>query len=682
MQMKITRGRLIQVFSVFIIHIITLFFLQRFLSGFNADSLRSLMVFTIFLAVAQTAFWWVFINLLSWLPVWLYPILTFILNGFFIFLVGNQVRGIEIDSIATGLWIALWVTAVDAVAGVLLSLDEDNLFDRIVIGRMVSRRGKPIRTDVPGFLFFEIDGLSEMLFCRALEQGYMPTVQRWIKDGTHQILGWETDFSAQTGAMQTGILLGNNTDVPAYRWWDREKKRIIMSGLPKDAQAIEARLTSGKGLCSDGGASRGNMFSADAAESMLTFSTLRNRERGRGPGFYFYLFSPYVIARLVTRFIVEVIKEWWQAAAQRRQKYPYRVKARNFAYAFLRGFMGPVLQDLVTYIVISDILRGLPAVYALYAGYDDLSHFAGMTSPESLEALHEVDRYLARIERAIEQAPRPYHIVVLSDHGQSLGPTFEAAHGMTLEKLVKSFVGHEEQVYYSEAHNDSWDNLNALLSESTNADTRTAGLVRKMFASRTHDDTVEVAPKNETSEEEHKKAEQAKVVVMGSGCAGLIYFTDARERMTFEQIQAAYPELIVGLYTHPGIGFLLVRTETEGDIVIGKAGVHYLVDDRVEGVDPLAVFGPNAATHMRRESNYSNCPDLVVNTTYNPETQELAGFENQVSHHGGIGGPQNHAFILRPVALPYNGQPVVTAVAVHDLLRGWREQVQKLNGSK
>jgi hypothetical protein len=93
MQMKITRGRLIQVFSVFIIHIITLFFLQRFLSGFNADSLRSLMVFTIFLAVAQTAFWWVFINLLSWLPVWLYPILTFILNGFFIFLVGNQVRG-------------------------------------------------------------------------------------------------------------------------------------------------------------------------------------------------------------------------------------------------------------------------------------------------------------------------------------------------------------------------------------------------------------------------------------------------------------------------------------------------------------------------------------------------------------------------------------------------------------
>ena len=677
--MKITRARLIQLVSVFIVHLITLFFLERFLSGFNADSLRSLMVFTILLAVAQAAFWWVFINLISWLPVWLYPVLTFLLNGFFIFLVGNQIRGIEIDSISTGLWIGLWVTAIDAVVGVLLSMDEDNLFDRMVIGRMVSRRGKPTKTDVPGFMFFEIDGLSEMLFRRALAEGKMPTVQRWINEGTHQILGWETDYSAQTGAMQTGILLGNNKDVPAYRWWDREKKKIIMSGIPRDAQAIEARLTTGKGLCANGGASRGNMFSADASESMLTFSTLRNRERGRGPGFYFYLLSPYVIARLVTRFIVEVIKEWWEAAAQKRRKDPYRVTARNFAYAFLRAFMGPVMQDLVTYIVISDILRGIPAIYALYAGYDDLSHFAGMSSPEALDALHEVDRYLARIERAIQQAPRPYHIVVLSDHGQSLGPTFEAAHKTSLEKLVKTFVG--DGVYYTESHKDSWDNLNAVLSESANADTRTASLVRKMLASRRSDDYVEVGPKSKTSEKETQKAEKAKVVVYGSGCAGLIYFTDASERMTFEQIQAAYPELIVGLYSHPGIGFLLVRTESEGDIVIGKHGVHYLVDDRCEGADPLADFGPNAADHLRRESSYSNCPDLVVNTIYNPETQELAGFENQVSHHGGMGGPQNHPFILRPVALPYNGQPVVTAVAVHDLLWGWREQVQHLNGS-
>jgi hypothetical protein len=647
------------------------------MSGFQANSLGSLVVATIALGIAQSAFWWVFINIFARLPSWLYPVLTFALNGVLVRVIGNLVPGITIDA-GTGIWIAIWLTVVDAIIGELLSLDEDARFDRNVTRRMVSRRGKPVQTEVPGFLFLEIDGLSEMLLRQAINEGYTPTIKGWIDQGSHQIMGWETDFSSQTGAMQTGILLGNNTDVPAYRWWDRSQNRMVMSGMPKDAQAIEARLSRGNGLCSDGGASRGNMFSGDATESMLTFSTIRNRERSRGPNLYFYLFNPYVIARLITRFIIEVIKEWWQAAQQRRRKDKYIIKARGLAYAFLRGFMSPVLQDLVTYTVISDILRGLPAIYALYAGYDDLSHFAGMSAPESFEALHEVDRYFARLEKAIKSAPRPYHIVVLADHGQSLGPTFQAAHGKTLEQLVKELIKSEQEIFYSDAHNDSWDNLNAVLSEGANDKTRTAGLIRKMLASRMSEDTIEVAPKGSTADKVKSEAEKARVVVMGSGSTGLIYFTDSQQRMTFEQIQAAHPELILGLKDHPGIGFILVRSEIQGDIVVGKHGVHYLKDDLVEGIDPLEVFGPNAANHLRRESSFANCPDLVVNTLYDPATLELAGFENQVSHHGGLGGPQNHPFILRPVKLPHDGSPVVGAESVHHLLRGWREQVQNL----
>ena len=293
----------------------------------------------------------------------------------------------------------------------------------------------PSKTDVPGFLFLEIDGLSETLFRKALDEGHMPLLKQWIDKGTHQIVGWETDFSAQTGAMQSGILLGNNTDVPAYRWWDREQKRIVMSGMPKDAMAIEARLSRGNGLCSDGGSSRGNMFSGDAKESMLTFSTLRNPERRGGPGFYFFLFNPYVIARIITRFITMVIKEWWQAWEQRRRKDKYQAPARNLVYGFMRGALGPILHDLVTYTVISDILRGLPAIYALYSAYDDLAHFAGITAPECFEELTETDHYFARLEAALKNAPRPYHVIILSDHGQTIGPRFEAAYGTSLEDI-------------------------------------------------------------------------------------------------------------------------------------------------------------------------------------------------------------------------------------------------------
>jgi uncharacterized membrane protein YvlD (DUF360 family) len=680
--MKITRRRIIQIIAVFIVHALTLFIVQKNLEGFQVDSLAALVALTIALAALQSAFWWVFIKFFTWLPSWLYPILTFALNGLLVLLIGNFIPGITIDNVRTGILIALWLAVVDAILGELLSLDEDARFDRNVTRQMVSRLGKPTKTDVPGFLFLEIDGLSEKLLRRAIEDGYTPTIKGWIDKGSHILMGWETDFSSQTGAMQTGILLGNNSDIPAYRWWDRSQNKMVMSGKPVDAQAIEARLSAGIGLCSDGGASRGNMFSGDATESMLTFSTLRNRDRARGPGFYFYLFSPYVVARLLTRFTTEVIKEWWQAAQQRRRKDKYRVKARGFAYSFLRGFMGPVLQDMVTYTLISDILRGLPAVYALYAGYDDLAHFAGMTATECFEGLHEIDRYFARVENAIKIAPRPYHIVILADHGQSLGPTFETAYGKSLEQLVKELIKSDSDVFYSDSHNDSWDNLNAMLSESTSANTRTAGLMRKMLSSRAHDDYVEVAKKGAEADKVEAEAEKAKVIVLGSGSTGLIYFSGAAQRMTFEQIQTSYPELILSLKDHPGIGFLLVRTEAQGDIVIGKHGVHYLRDNKVEGMDPLADYGPNAARHLRRESSFSNCPDLLVNTLYDPITEELAGFEKQVSHHGGMGGPQNHPFILRPTALPYDGTPIIGAESVHHLLRGWREQFQNLEAPK
>jgi len=676
---KITRARIIQILAIMIVHVITLFVLQRFLSGFVATSLRSLVAVTIALAIAQSIFWWVFVNFFAWLPVWLYPILTFILNGLFVSIIGNLVPGITITDIATGIWIVVWLTAVDAVLSGLLSLDEDAQFDRNVTRPMVARRGKPDHTDVPGFLFLEIDGLGEALLRRAVNEGHMPTLKRWIDQGTHKITGWETDFSSQTGAMQTGILLGNNTDVPAYRWWDRAQGKLIMSGLPKDAQAIEARLSNGKGLCSDGGSSRGNMFSGDATESMFTFSTILNRARGRGPGFYFYLVSPYVLARLVTRFITYVIKEWWQAFLQRRRKDKYVVSSRNLTYGFLRGFMGPILHDLVTFTVISDALRGLPAVYALFSAYDDLAHFAGMQTPEAFEELGEVDRYFTRIEHALAFAPRPYHIVVLSDHGQSMGPTFKSASGMSLEELVQGLIKEDTKVFAALETNEAWDNLNAVLSESTNSNARSASVIRRALASKASDGVVKVGPERETDTAVEASAKEAKVIVMGSGSTGLIYFTESKERMTYEQIQDAHPDLILGLINNPGIGFLLVKSEQQGAMVMTKGGVQFLNDDTIEGEDPLTVYGPNAAALLRRESSFSNCPDLLVNTRYNPQTQELAGFENQASHHGGLGGPQNHPFVLHPASLPADGKPVVGAESVYKLLRSWREQVQGLS---
>jgi len=675
--MKLTRGRIVQTISVFLVQMLTLFILPYFLSGFTYDSLRSLFVLTIVLAITQSLFWWVFIYLFSWLPVWLFPILTFLLNGALFFRIGDLVKGIYIADRATGLWIAIWLTVVNAILAEFLSIDDDSRFDRNVVHKMVKRRGNITTTEVPGFLFLEIDGLGEKVIRRAVAEGHMPTLKRWIDLGNHKLIGWETDFTSQTGAMQTGILLGNNTDVPAYRWWDKTQGKTIMSGNPKDAMAIEARNSIGKGLCSDGGSSRGNMFSGDAAESMLTFSTILSK-RDRGPGFFFYLFSPYVIFHILTKFVIELFKEWWQASLQRRRKDKYITSARNFSYAFLRAGLGPVLHDLITFTVISDVLRGLPATYALFSAYDDLGHFAGTETPEAFEALGETDHYFARIERALEEAPRPYHVVVLSDHGQSIGPTFKTAHGVSLEDLVKGHISGEAKLLTTEETNEAWDNINAILTESSNSQTRTSKLMKRMMARKERDGMVAIGPERDPKEVLDESAKNANIVVYGSGSSGLVYFTDSKERLTLEQIGEAHPGIVLGLSQHPGIGFVLVKSAEHGSMAIGKKGVYYLDKDTMEGENPLADYGPNAAMHLRRESSFSNCPDIIVNAVLDPKTEEIAGFENQVGHHGGMGGPQNHAFILYPAELPYDGKPVVGAEQVYKLLRGWREKVQAL----
>jgi putative membrane protein len=181
-------------------------------------------------------------------------------------------------------------------------------------------------------------------------------------------------------------------------------------------------------------------------------------------------------------------------------------------------------------------------------------------------------------------------------------------------------------------------------------------------------------PKELTTESESK----AKVVVYGSGSSGLIYFTDSKERLSYEQIRDTHPGLVMGLAQHPGIGFVLVKSAEQGSMVIGKKGIHFLDGDKVEGEDPLTVFGPNAALHLKRESSFWNCPDIIVNSVYDPQTQEIPGFENQVGHHGGMGGNQNLPFILYPSELTYDGKPVIGAESVYKLLRGWREKAQAL----
>ena len=131
---------------------------------------------------------------------------------------------------------------------------------------------------------------------------------------------------------------------------------------------------------------------------------------------------------------------------------------------------------------------------------------------------------------------------------------------------------------------------------------------------------------------------------------------EEKHRLSREEIDRRHPDLIPALRTHPHVGWLLVRSEEHGPVVLGADGAHMPAEGRVEGSDPLAPFSPTAARHIARTDGFSNAPDILVGSFYDPMVDEGCAFEELISFHGGLGGPQTRPFILAPPGLSVAGR--------------------------
>ena len=288
---------------------------------------------------------------------------------------------------------------------------------------------------MPGVIFLEIDGLAGPVLRRAMRDGNTPVMARWLADGSHDLIEWEPDLSSQTGASQAGILLGSNEDIPAFRWVEKETGRLMTCSAPDDCAEIERRHASGVGLLIDGGASRGNLLSGEADEVILTVSRME-ADKKANPGYRAFLANGFNVTRELVLFWWEVGLEWSAAARQRRRDVIPRGH-RGGRYPFLRAALCVVVRDLIAFGVLTDMMRGRPAVYATFSSYDEVAHHSGLERADTLEALRKLDKQFGRIEKAARYAPRPYKLVVLSDHGQTQGMTFKQRNGYGLDELVQ-----------------------------------------------------------------------------------------------------------------------------------------------------------------------------------------------------------------------------------------------------
>ncbi|MGB5760854.1 MAG: alkaline phosphatase family protein, partial [Acidimicrobiales bacterium] len=336
-------------------------------------------------------------------------------------------------------------------------------------------------------------------------------------------------------------------------------------------------------------------------------------------------------------------------------------------YPLLRAATTVVLAEITWSVLVADIARGVPAAYVDLVGYDEVAHHSGIAAPDALDTLRRTDDQLERLLTRLPDAPRPYYLVVLADHGQTQGATFKQRYGETLDAVVQRLAN--GQVSAPVLAEEGWNNVNGLLTDAAADESRVGRVVERATRGATTDGEVAIGPATE-------KQVSDDVIVLASGNLGLVSFTGIRGRATRQRIDAAQPGLIEGLRRHEGIGFVMVRDETLGDVVLGPRGTHHLADGRVEGDDPLAVFGPNTADHLRRTSGFDNCPDLLVNSFYDPVADEGAAFEELIGFHGGLGGRQSRPFVLAPAGLTQPASPLVGARSIHELLKTWIAETQ------
>lgn len=646
-----------------IVQALVLMLLAQQLDDLTIDGFWSALGMVVGLAVLNALVWPFVIRMTLPLVLITVGLFTFVLNALFTWTAAAVVGGVEIGSFWTALLIALVITIVNLSVGGMLNVDGDHVWRAKVARRVLKRTEPPQQTDVPGFLFIQIDGLGHDVLEGALASGHAPFLARLVTSGTHRLHGWECDLSSQTGAMQAGILLGDNDNMPAFRWYEKDTGRIMVTNRPQDAADIEARQSSGDGLLVGGGASRANVFTGDTDDSMFTFSSLSDKSAS-GDRFLYIVSTPYTLFRVIALMIVDIVRE--KRAYRRARKSGTRpLGHRGGVYPLLRAGTTVALAEITWAILVADIARGVPAAYVDLVGYDEVAHHSGIRAPDALDTLRRTDDQLERLLTTIDDAPRPYHVVILSDHGQTQGETFEQRYDETLDDVVRRLAS--GMVTAPVLAPEGWNNINGLLTEAADDPSTLGKAVKRATRDRTDDGEVSIGPDTERS----LAPDDEDIIVLASGNLGLVSFAKLPGRASRQRIDEAHPGLIDGLRRHEGVGLMLVRDEVDGDLVFGPDGVHHLDDGRIEGIDPLIVFGPNTADHLRRTSGFDNCPDLLINSFYDPEADEGAAFEGLIGFHGGLGGKQSHPFVLASANLTQPTEPLVGARSIHDLFKTW-----------
>lgn len=651
--------------------VIAIYAVDYISADFTIGPWYNAIIMVIAVAIANSLLWPIFRRFFMKAIIFTFGIGSLLLNSLIFY-----IASLFIPGVSAGLYGVLEAPIAMAIATTFITnITNTNYYSSYIksLLKYALEQKTPYEKKYSGVVMLEIDGLSINTLKKAIAKGVMPNVKKFLDEKSHTLKGWETDLSSQTGASQAGILHGNNKNIVAYRWVEKENNnKLVVSGKLSDTPEIEASISDGNGLLVNG-ISIANMFSGDSKMPTLTSSKLGGLTNLYNKTLNAVFLNAYNFQRLFIMFLWDILLEESSQITHYIKNIQPRLR-RTIIYAAVRAGANVALREVTTDVLTSEILAGnIDTAYATFMGYDEIAHHSGVEDNDVWSALKKIDLQFSKINSAIEMSDRDYKLVVLSDHGQTNGATFKQRYGLTLGSYVRKLLPDDLKMFKTEYNIDHFRDAIIPENKQIRQIKNKMGNIRGDLFEDTN--VLKYIKGYESVEHGTKKVEDSELIVLGSGNLGLIYLTQWKQRLNYEELVMLFPDLIPGLVKHSGIGFILVDSMSNGGMVIGQDGIYYLDTDKIVGKNPLDGFGKNAAMHLKRQNSFDNMPDILVNSFYDSENDEVCAFEELIGSHGGLGGNQTKPFILYPSDWKDPGE-LIGAASIYNFLK---EEIEELN---
>ncbi len=526
-----------------------------------------------------------------------------------------------------------------------------------------------------GFVGIQIDALAADDFQAAIEQGHMPFLRRLIERDGWEVRRFPAGLPSATPAAQAAIFHGVKDRIPAFRFYEKRDRRVIIGSQPSSMQYIRDQLPD-QGILT-GGSSYVNLYDGGADRASWTLSD-RNRQPfltslGGRRILLLLLLHPVRVLRMLGAILVEYVRE-------EKDRLISQLRGQSTYYWWYLPFLhigtNVVLRELQTLSVLLDVYVGVPAVYTTYNAYDEFAHHFGPSSRTAYKSLRALDRRIKEVFTLVNRMPgRTYDIYILSDHGQTPSIPYRIRYGETLGDTINDAAKQGVMVLartgeYAPPRETVEFLVRELEGGAASTSSRTArkagfGLGRWL---RKHYKVFPIV-----AEVVRPLAEHDLVVTYSSSLAH-VYWTDPPKPLRFDEVRddPNRRSLYYFLVAHRGIGVVLTRM-LDGVHAESNRGRAILTGDGdlevLSGEDPLAVFatGTIERTAILHLVRLENAGDLVLFGAYEPEDDLQICFDDQVGAHGALGGRQFWPFFMSAPGLVPDRYPIDDPLDLHPL---------------